>query len=283
MKKAIIFLLILTLLWTVFQGVNRWNEAELDIREKMINEDGDSLEKRFNPPDGFTRVSLAEGSFGKYLRALQLKPPGSRVEYFDGRIKMRQVQEAVIDIDVGNRDLQQCADAVMRLRAEYLYELKKYEQINFHFTNGFQAQYRKWMEGYRIDVQGNRVSWVKDGVASADYASFRKYLDMVFAYAGTLSLSRELESVDLTEMIVGDVFIQGGSPGHCVIIVDMAENKVTGEKLFMLAQSYMPAQDIHVLKNPGDQRLSPWYRLNFEYELVTPEWNFTKNDLKRFP
>ena len=50
-----------------------------------------------------------------------------------------------------------------------------------------------------------------------------------------------INSKELSEMQIGDVFIRGGSPGHCVIVVDMAVHQETGEKLFMLAQSYMPA------------------------------------------
>ena len=71
---------------------------------------------------------------------------------------------------------------------------------------------------------------------------------MVFAYANTVSLERQLKSVDVKDMQIGDVFMKGPLPGHCVIVVDMAENEETGEKLFMIAQSYMPAQEIHVLK-----------------------------------
>lgn len=37
----------------------------------------------------------------------------------------------------------------------------------------------------------------------------------------------KLQSLD--KMKIGDVFIKGGSPGHAVIIVDMAEND-KGEK-----------------------------------------------------
>lgn len=138
------------------------------------------------------------------------------------------------------------------------------------------------MQGYRIVIDGNETRWVKKTGYSNDYKDFRKYLDIVFAYAGSLSLSKELKNVELEDMKIGDVFIQGGSPGHCVIVVDMAENKVTGEKLFMLAQSYMPAQDIHILKNLQNREFSPWYSLNFGEKLITPEWIFGKDDLKRF-
>ena len=105
---------------------------------------------------------------------------------------------------------------------------------------------------------------------------------MVFIYTGTLSLSQEMKDVPIEDMQIGDVFIQDGSPGHCVIVVDMTENKENGTKLFMLAQSYMPTHDIHILKNTQDSSLSPWYSLSFEGSLHTPEWTFEKEDLKRF-
>lgn len=44
----------------------------------------------------------------------------------------------------------------------------------------------------------------------------------------------------------------------------------------------MPAQDIHLLKNPGDADLSPWYDLDFGSRLETPEWNLRRIDLRRF-
>jgi len=64
--------------------------------------------------------------------------------------------------------------------------------------------------------------------------------------------------------------------------VDVAENK-TGEKVFLLAQSYMPAQDIQVLKNPNNEHLSPWYSSQITGQLVTPQWTFTKDQMKTWP
>ncbi len=248
----------------------------------IINSDGASIIELFSPPEGFERIYVEEGSFGAFLRNLPLKPYGSKVKYFDGRIKSNDVYEAVIDIDIGNRDLQQCADAVMRLCAEYLYDKKMYDKIHFNFVCGFKADYKTWMQGNRIVVKGNDAYWVKQTDYSDDYESFRQYLDMVFAYAGTESLEKEMKKINLEDMEIGDVFLKGSLPGHCVIVVDMAENNETGEKLFMIAQSYMPAQDIHILKNNNDSGLSPWYSMNFDKNLKTPEWEFTKDQLYRF-
>jgi len=188
----------------------------------------------------------------------------------------------VVDMEIGSRDLQQCADAIIRLRAEYLYQKEAYDQIHFNFTNGFRVDYKKWTEGYRIAIDGNNTSWVKKTNPSNTYKDFRKYLDIIFAYAGTISLEKELKSVALEDMQIGDVFIQGGSPGHAVIVVDMIQNKETGEKRFLLAQSYMPAQEIQVLQNPMDSNISPWYSLGFGDTLKTPEWSFKSSDLKGF-
>jgi hypothetical protein len=80
-----------------------------------------AIEHRIAPPPGYQRDSLPAGSFGHWLRQLPLKPGQPPVYLHDGRPKgNQQAQAAVLDLDTGPRDLQQCADAVMRLRAEYL-------------------------------------------------------------------------------------------------------------------------------------------------------------------
>jgi len=297
MKRVYIIMLLLALIAGGGYLYNSGqNGADTLTEPGIIKPDALVLAERFLPPAGFERTGAEEHSFAHYLRSLPLKPAGAAVRYYDGRTKERNVHEAVVDMDIGDRDLQQCADAVMRLRAEYLFGEKKYEDIHFNFTNGFKAEYAKWRKGFRIEVRGNNVTWVQNAVSSsenrdaeereAEYRDFRKYLDMVFAYAGTASLEKELLPVQIKEMQTGDVFIRGGSPGHCVIVVDMAGNPRTGEKVFLLAQSYMPAQDIHILKNPAAKSSSPWYSLDAvdsAGEFETPEWSFSKKALKRFP
>ena len=237
------------------------------------------LSGRIAPPEGFERVPVAANSFPAYLRNLPLKPAGSPVHYYDGQVKASNVHIAVVDLEVGTRDLQQCADAVMRLQAEYLFEQKAFDQIRFPFTNGFNAIYSKWREGYRIRVSGNEVTWVKRTEADGSYRAFRKYLDMVFAYAGTISLDRSAYQIPPGDLRIGDIFVESGSPGHAVLVVDVVEHLETGAKQFLLAQSYMPAQDIHILKNPGSR--SPWYSLDQINPLKTPEWTFEQTSLQR--
>ena len=248
----------------------------------------DDLAARVAPPAGFERAPAEKGSFAHYLRHVPLQPAGAKVHLFDGREKPDQtLHHAVLEVDTGQRDLQQCADAVIRLRAEHLFAAGRADDVSFRFTSGHPAEFRKWAAGHRPKVSGNGVTWPKTAAADASYASFRRYLDVVFTYAGTLSLSKELHALakdePLGEVIEpGMVFIQGGSPGHAVIVMDVAKHPGTGKVVFLIAQSYMPAQEIHVLKNPTDGGLSPWYSAEFDGELKTPEWTFKKGDLKRF-
>ncbi|MEW6087677.1 MAG: DUF4846 domain-containing protein [bacterium] len=234
-------------------------------------------------PAGYQRMNVQKGSFPYWLRHMPLKEGQTAVYLYNGEKKENQeAHAAVIDIDTGNTDLQQCADAVIRLKAEYLYLKRDYKSIHFNFTNGENLLFETWIAGYRPVVTGSKIKWQKQEEPDSTYSNFKKYLKAVFTYAGTFSLNQELQAVGINEMEIGDVFIQAGFPGHAVIVVDMAVHQKTGDKIFLLAQSYMPAQDIHVLKNPSNESLSPWYELMFEKELKTPEWTFQKEHLKRF-
>ena len=255
---------------------------EKEPRPIQVQKKGNTLKERFSPPTGYSRLEAAENSFGSYLQNLSLKPEGTKVKYYDGNEKPASgVYCAVVDLDIGRKDLHQCADAVMRLRAEYLWNQKRCDEIHFNFTNGFRVDYSEYMQGKRMVVEGNKTYWQKKAAPSNTYEDFWSYMELIFTYAGTLSLSNELPSVNIMDMQIGDVFIQGGSPGHAVIVVDMAINH-EGEKLFMLAQSYMPAQETQILINPNYEEISPWYELDFMGQLHTPEWSFSQKDLKRF-
>jgi hypothetical protein len=211
-------------------------------------------------PEGYVRITADSASFAGWLRNLVLKE-NKTVYLFDGRVKNnQQAQFAVMDISVGNKNLQQCADAVMRLRAEYLFTNKKFEEIIFYDNErgiyNFTSPYTK--------------------------ENFTKFMERVFGMCGSASLSKQLKSVtNFSTIQPGDVLIRGGFPGHAATVVDVAQD-TTGKKIFMLAQSYMPAQDVHILVNPANENLSPWYEVDNENKIVTPEYLFYKNELKRW-
>lgn len=252
--------------------------------QAQMHAERDRLDRRFAPPEGFARVPAREGSFASWLRGLPLKPEGSQVFLHSRAPKGRQdVHAAVIDIDTGARDLQQCADAVMRLRAEWLFGRGAVVRIAFNDTGGAKPMsFSRWAAGERPRAEGRALVWSKRAAADASYGSFRRYMDTVFSWAGTHSLERELVPVRDGRVEIGDVIIKGGFPGHAVLVADVVEHPRTGERRFLLIQSFMPAQDMHVLKGRDTPDGTPWYRLEPGLPFVTPEWIFPAGSLRRW-
>lgn len=243
------------------------------------------LAARIAPPAGFTRIPLAADGFGAFLRGLPLAAGRGQVTLFDGRPKPSQrLHAAVLDIDVGRRDLQQCADAVMRLRAEYLWSAGRAAEVCFRAASGDAMRYAAYRRGERPPA-GRAAPWLPRTAADDSWSGFRSYLDGVFNLANTASLTRELRPLpDPRSLEPGDVYIEparGARYGHAVLVLDAAQD-AQGERVFLIAQSYMPAQSIHVLVNPGDPALSPWYRAPADGSLETPEWSFPPASLRRF-
>ena len=234
-------------------------------------------------PTNYSIDKKTEGSYANYLQSLPLKPKGSKIKYYNGRTKSHfSDYTAVLDLPIGDKDLHQCADAVMRLRADYLWNTEQYDKIHFNFTNGMRVDYSIWMKGQRIKVTGNKTKWYQSKEPSNTPDDYWQYLEQIWMYAGTLSLSKELKSRNIADIQIGDVFIQGGSPGHAISVVNMATHDSTGEQLVLLAQSYMPAQEIHILTNPNNSSISPWYTVKDTDQLHTPEWTFSVQDLMYF-
>ncbi|RYY14504.1 MAG: hypothetical protein EOO36_14145, partial [Cytophagaceae bacterium] len=203
---------------------------------------------------------------------------------YNGRLKENQaVVAAGVNIDVSTADLQQGADAVIRWQAEYRFSQNPFK-IHFHLTTGYDAWFPDYVAGHTFRVAGEQVLPVPRAVETPTHAAPGRYLRPVFGYAGTLSLRRELHPVALDEVRPGDAPIHGGRPGHAVLVTAVAENPRTSQHYLLLAQSYMPAQNIHVLRNVGQPALGAWFAVPGPAEALveTPEWTFARTELGSF-
>ncbi len=207
-------------------------------------------------PDGFKRITQAGGSFGGWIKNLPLRKDNV-LRLYDSSIKKDQrLHYAILDVPYNRNALQQCADAVMRLYAEYIYETKALPAISFLHQHG------KYFTCSSACSRNELEAFLKN----------------VFTWCGTYNLSAQLKAKSFENIEAGDVLIKAGSPGHAMLVADVAENK-KGEKIFLLLQSYMPAQEIHLVINPYHPDISPWYSAS-DSNFITPGWRFTRGDLK---
>lgn len=224
-----------------------------------------------------TPEKLKQDSWQQFLQNLPVVQ-GQVVDYRGIPVTNQGKAAAIVNYDVGNKDLQQCADALIRLRAEYLFSRQRYREIRFEFTSGQLYSFSDYCEGIRPLPKGNQVVFsLTTTPTKISYAALRKYLDIVYAYAGTISLTRELKAA--TTLTVGTVIIKAGSPGHCCMVIDEATTSTNG-KVYKLVEGFTPAQSIYVLKNPNDG--SEWHTLKEEEPIRTSSYSFLTYVLRRF-
>lgn len=227
-------------------------------------------------------MALAAGSFGAWLRHLPLLPSGSAVRAYDGRLILdgdHRALAAVVDLDLSRRDRQQCADTIIRLRGEYLWASGRAEQARFLWAGGKRFAFSEWQRGLRPVKLGRGWSFEPRARPSSGYPAFRAYLEHLFTWTGTMNLAGEPRPPPSSSPQPGDFFIQGGSPGHAVIILDLARAR-NGRQRALLGQGFMPAQDLHVLRAEDG---SPWFELVPDRPVRTPFWRpFHWTELRRF-
>jgi len=265
-----------------FQGI--FSQVIETTEPLIIDESKSTIITRFTPPKGYFWEKNPTGSFSEFMVNFPLHPKNFPVRDFNEVPITRQYNHvAILKIDVGDKDLQQCADAWIRLYSEYLWAQKRFDEIGFEFTSGQFFSWNDYKKGLRTQEIKNRVRFIKTGKHDDSYENFRKYLNIIFRYAGTISLDRESFLLTQNSQIkAGDFLMKPGSPGHSVIIVGVAKN-YAGKKLYLLAESFMPAQDIHILINREKPQLSPWYELDVNSpKTVTAKYIFKPTSIKRY-
>ncbi len=241
--------------------------------EPILDPAGQTVGTRFRPPPGFLRSNQAVGSFGAFLRELPLKPDGDAPLLFDGT-KAEGASSAVVSLPV--TELMQNTDALLKLRAEYLFQQGRQAEIQFHFLSGFAFSFDKWAEGYQVAVDGKNVRWVKVGEPDASAARLNKYLNTLYAYSNATAALADVESAQTPE--IGCVFLEDGG----AIIVDMATNAESGERAVILAKGGNPAQEITLLTNAKEPSLSPWLVVSDGGVIYTQSNSYVIDAMQRF-
>ena len=258
----------------VDESLKMVDSVVITLPEKVIiDTSAKTIQSRFNTPEGYERVVVDDDHFGAFIRELPLKASHENVLYYDGSEKENYgYYVGVFKYDIGHRDRHQCADAVMTLRAMHLRSINEYSKIKFT-----PVKY-----GPKVSLIQYVSQYSTDGVVTDKL--FMSYLNKVWSRCNTWSMDKyDTDPVDFESMQVGDVLVVGGFPGHSVVVVDMAESD--DDKVFMLAQSFMPAQETHILSNPYNEILTPWYSVKEcmnRQAVRTPDWTFELSQLKRF-
>ncbi|QCD63107.1 hypothetical protein B9C57_11505 [Tenacibaculum maritimum] len=284
MKKIVIVLLILisSILYTERKKIMNPIIAVI-TKSSHINEKGMTIKNRVKPPYGYKRVCYEARTFESFIQNYTLKEYGSSIINYDKTKYFYQIGHiGILTLSVPENGLQQCADALIRLRAEYLWKTNQKEKIGFEFTSGHYCSWKKYAAGYRPKIEGNKVTFYKIAKANYTKTAFYKYLNLIYTYSGTLSLYNELPKVVREEDLqLGDMLVKPGTPGHILMLVDEVINK-KGEKLFVLAQGNTPAQSVHLLKNFNNASLTPWYSLKKNALIQVPGYSFDNSQFIRF-
>ncbi len=272
----------------VYIRVNpKWKAAELKIEPadrtfeiQSIDPDGTTLEARITPPTGYERVSVSEGSFGKYLRDYPLLPDDTKLPVYDGTAMSSAYTAAVFDISLGDEGYQQCADSIIRLYSDYFYENGQFDKISFQFSNGDVCDYQRWRKGKRMLVLGDLSIEIPGALPDDSEQQYRNYLKEVMNYAGTISLQNESEQITPDQLSIGDIIC---SDDHVVMVVDIAANE-NGEKCYLLGQSFIPAVCFHVIANVNGSEVTPWFTgQQLEQDnFVIGGFKFKKEDMRRW-
>lgn len=241
---------------------------------------------RFPTPSGARRIHADDGSYAHWLRHLPLLPSGTPVRRYDG-VELTwatSITAAVVDLDVGKEDLQQCMDTLIRLRAEYHWSQGRFNAIRFPYAGGIFFSFDEWCRGLRPRKNATGKQELAPTASPSDgRKSFQKYLRFLFAMTGTVHYPTA-PRVSFNQLQPGDFFLEPSpSPqqlGHALVILDIARDP-SGRTWALIGQGFTPAQDFHILRASAS---SVWFELIPEKPMEFPSWAtpFTWNQVHRF-
>lgn len=217
-------------------------------------------------PRGYERAAYPSDSFSGWLQRLPLKNNTTVLTHNGGAVPSRRYNRtAVIDMPLlFSDDLEQCADYCMRFWGEFHRQTGRLEEL-FLFT-----------------YPGERTYFSKSG------SNFKQFLRIAFAYSNSYSLKAGCKPVGggegRVELMPGDMFVQNetGGIGHVSMVMDAAKNR-SGEQLYQIGFSFMPAQEFHIETAPSrEYGIGGWFSLEGYVRFLADFYPYGKPVLRRF-
>ena len=219
------------------------------------------LVKDIAVPRGFKAIEYPVSSYGRWLATRPLKNNNVILAH-DGREVAAGTDRvyAVLDLPLlFAGDLEQCADYAMRLWAEYHKEQNRLDKL------------------YLFDYNGRRQYYLKSGL------SYRKFLHRAFANSNSYSLKQGCANVDTGSMVPGDMVVQNerGGVGHVSVVMNACRDS-SGQKLYLIGFSYMPAQEFHIEKALEGYGTAGWFTLDGYFRYLKDYMDLGTPVLRRF-
>jgi hypothetical protein len=226
----------------------------------------ESVVEAYPPPE--RSIQVAPSTFGAWLQTRQLRAPGTPIRTHDGRRVHHNGRP--LEMGIVRGDLQQCADSAIRLRAEWLRSVDRMSELDFHATSGDPLPWARYRDGEKPVVVDNHIEWRNTDRTQ----SWEGWLQAVFTWAGTRSLAA-YETVAAPTPRPGDLLVQPGSPGHAVVIFNVATR---GDRTWLLVgEGFMPAQDFHIEHGP----VGGWFEWGKTGTQLS-HWHMKKESLRRW-
>jgi hypothetical protein len=226
----------------------------------------ESVKDAYPPPTGSQRVT--PDAFGEWLQERTLRAVDTPIRTHDGRIVYHNGRP--LEMGIVRGDLQQCADSVIRLRAEWLREIGRVNDLAFFATSGDPLPWQRYAGGEKPVAINNKIEWR----STTRTQSWDGWLQAVFTWAGTRSLAA-YETRPVSDPQPGDMLVQPGSPGHAVVIFDVA--KADDQTWLLVGEGFMPAQDFHIEHGP----VGGWYAWGPNGTRLS-HWKMEKDSLRRW-
>ena len=235
------------------------------------------------PSSACSRLPVEPGSFANWLHNLPLKPPGSPVLKYNGKIH-KSAQDttvaAVVNLDMQGRKLEQCMDILIRLYAEYMWQGGRAEKMSLPLPGNFWLNWMDWEKGIRPEFHGIQVKFKVNAAVDSSFENFENYLRLIYSESHTQQFYHNLKRIEKDELQIGDFIVSKGSKSHAVMVVDLVRNE-QADLLALFGQGDTPACEFYIMNY---RKNDPWFPVDFKLEKIPlpVKKQMTWDGLRRF-